>query len=336
MISKLVYPLGVVKYCRNYSDLRLVFYHGIGCSTSPCLRFLYDEISIDVFESQIDFLINNYEILSLHEALNNINDKPYSLKKPICSISFDDGLQSVYKKAFPILKQKKIPAMVFLSTSVIGNISLLWTHLINYLISEFGIKTITILFNKYKSLLLEEAPENEFYIQDWYKKNYENNLENKLLSKVLTHLNLSLSEIAQEQNLYLSWKEIEEMEKYDFTFCSHTSNHTPLAYLKNEELRKSEIFDAYSILRDRKMNLDYVSFPFGMRSDYGEKAIEDAFRIGHKYVLEVGYGTNNHNKAGKSRILARVGLGCVDSRSYNLFSAIELRPRVKTFIKGIA
>ena len=334
LISALIYSLGFVKYCRLFSDLRLIFYHGIGNNDSPCLRYLNDEVPVENFEYHLEYLLENYTILSLSDALDSITKKPIPTTSPVCSISFDDGLSSVYDKAFPILKNKNIPATVFLNTSVIGNTGMTWLHLINYLLSEFGVNKISSLFNLYKSKYLTPAPADEISIQDWYKQYYEINHEKELLKKVLEHLNLSSAEIAEEQRIYLNWDEIYEMEEYDFTFCSHTQNHTPLARFADKYNLEKEIKGAYETLRQQGKNLDFISFPFGMKEDYGEKAIECAFNAGHKYIFEVGSGTNDLNRVKKFRLLARVCLGDVGKKRSLLFSAVELRPKLKTFIKG--
>jgi len=332
-ISIIIYNSGLIKYGRPLSDLRLVFYHGIGKNESPCFRYLNDEVAVKIFEFHIDYLMKNYNILSLRDALDEINKEPIQSKSPICSISFDDGLRSVYEKAFPILKKRNIPATVFLNTAVIGNTNMTWLHLINYLLTEFGIKKVSSLFNRFKQDHLRAAPVNETLIQEWYKQYYEINYENKLLYNVLEHLNLSLSEIAKEQKVYLNWEEIDEMENYNITFSSHTQNHTPLARFANEYHIENEICGAYDTLCHCGKNLEFVSFPFGMEVDYGKKAVKCAFDAGHKYVIEVGAGTNDLDRVKEYRILARVGLGSVDSNRSNLFSAIEMRPKWKTLIK---
>jgi peptidoglycan/xylan/chitin deacetylase (PgdA/CDA1 family) len=335
LIGEVIYPLNLRKYWRPYSDLRLVFYHGIGNNGSSCLRYLKDETPIEIFNKQIDFLLDNYTILSLSDSLRLMSRKDIPNTLPICSISFDDGLSSVYTKAFPLLKNKNIPATVFLNTTVVDNKSMTWLHSINYLNSEFGIKEVWNLFHKYKAEMLPSPPIDEINIQNWYKKYYEINFETKLLAKVFNHLGLTMSEIAKEQKLYLTWDQINEMEKNGFTFCSHTQNHTPLACFTNEHYLENEIKGAYDVLYQKQKNLEFVSFPFGMSIDYGEKAVQYALIAGHKYVLEVGNGTNDLLKVRETNLLARVCLGNVSDNSSRLYSAIELRPKIKSYIKTL-
>lgn len=335
LISRIVYPLGFSKYCRNVEDLRLVFYHGLGDGKSPCLRYLNDEIPVDVFGYHVNFLSANYDILSLNDSVKNVLDESFVFTKPICSISFDDGLKSVYRQAFPILKESGINATVFLNTAVVGNNNMLWTHQINYLISNYGVDEIYSLFNRFKDCTLSEAPNNEYAIQDWYKKNYERNCANNLLQRIFKHAELCLIDIAKEQQLYLDWDEIAEMECSGITFCSHTQSHAPLGLFENEKSVEEEITSAYSTLLKNGNELDFVSFPFGMKRDYGEKAIRYALDIGHKYVIEVGTGMNNVESVKESKVLARVSLGSVPDNHTALFSAVELAPKLKATIKTV-
>ena len=333
--STVICGVGYKGYVRNMTDLRLVLYHGVGNNNSPCFRYLSDEVPVNIFESHIEYLSNSYEILSLNEALDpTLRGKKLSNKgKPICSISFDDGLKSVYDIAFPILRSKSIPVTVFLNTAVIGNHSMNWQHLVNYLISEFDVKETAAIFNRFKSENLPMAPSDPFGIQDWYKSNYENNYKNELLSKVISYIGSSISKIANEQNIYLNWDDIDEMESYDFTFCSHTANHAPLSRFLDTDYIIDEIKDAYDVLSEHGKNIDYVSFPFGMKVDYGERAIECAFSVGHKYVFEVGSGVNELDSVMASKLFARVSLGSVSCKKSAMFSAIEFRPKLKSVIK---
>ena len=134
------------KPLRRAQDLRLVFYHGIGDKQSPAMTYLNDEIPLQTFEFHIDYLQTRYQLVSLLDAIEMSLNGHLPEGKPIASISFDDGLASVYSGAFPVLKERDIPFDVFLNTGVVGNTDLLWLHALNYLLSSFGLeKTVAAL-----------------------------------------------------------------------------------------------------------------------------------------------------------------------------------------------
>jgi hypothetical protein len=152
----------------------------------------------------------------------------------------------------------------------------------------------------------------------------------------LEELGLDLTQIANEEKLYLDWDQIEEMSCHQVGFFSHTANHTPLGSFRNLIHVKNEIETGLRTITE-KFNKGgiFVSFPFGMESDYGNEALKIAFSAGHKYVVEVGNGVNPPNRIRDKKILSRVDLGNVNECQACIYSAIELRPMVKDRIKTL-
>ena len=76
-------------------------------------------IKIDDFKKHIDLIEKSkFEFISHNEFETAINSK--NLKKKIL-LTIDDGFSSFYNNAWPILKQKKIPFIIFINTETIGS-----------------------------------------------------------------------------------------------------------------------------------------------------------------------------------------------------------------------
>jgi hypothetical protein len=180
------------------------------------------------------------------------------------------------------------------------------------------------------------CPFKEREIGDWLRKNFEVVYELQLFNAVLEELGLDLKQIAGEEELYLDWEQIEEMSCHRVGFFSHTANHTPLGALRNLMHVKNEIESALRTITEKIHKGDiFVSFPFGMESDYGKEALKLAFSAGHKYVVEAGNGVNPPNRVKGNKILSRVDLGNVNEREACIYSAIELRPVLKDRIRTL-
>jgi len=75
-------------------------------------------IQMDIFKEQIN-IIENLDINYLHpKNLEEEISKPNKVKKILLTI--DDGFQSFYDKAWPVLKTKNIPFILFISTAYVG------------------------------------------------------------------------------------------------------------------------------------------------------------------------------------------------------------------------
>jgi peptidoglycan/xylan/chitin deacetylase (PgdA/CDA1 family) len=83
-------------------------------SISPML------VSAATFEKQLDWIGKHYEFVSL-DALGQALEAGEDLRKPMASVTFDDGYGDAYYHAFPILKRKGIPMAVFVVTDLVGS-----------------------------------------------------------------------------------------------------------------------------------------------------------------------------------------------------------------------
>jgi peptidoglycan/xylan/chitin deacetylase (PgdA/CDA1 family) len=74
-------------------------------------------VSIRNFESQIKYLNENFNIISLPKLISNINNKIISNNDIV--ITFDDGYYDNFQNALPILRKFNAPATIFITA---GNI----------------------------------------------------------------------------------------------------------------------------------------------------------------------------------------------------------------------
>jgi len=90
-------------------------YHRFGENKYPTTN-----TTISQFKEHINELIkNNYNVVSIEEiidAFKNKNDLP---EKTI-GLTIDDAFLSIYKEAWPILKEKNLPFTIFVSTGSVG------------------------------------------------------------------------------------------------------------------------------------------------------------------------------------------------------------------------
>lgn len=321
---------------RNNNDIRAVFYHGIGKKTSPCMAYLNDEISLDIFREHINHLQKHYTLMSLRNSVSASKSRELTKEKPICNISFDDGLHSVYTNAFPILRERGISFDVFVNTSSIGNKSLLWLHAINYLLFMQGASDISQSMNHIIGSSVFTTKSGPKEIERWCRDNFELVYEKDLVGNLFLEYGLCMEEIAREQKLYLNWSQIEDMSHSGVDFYSHTHSHFPLGAFSNEDVVREEIIKANEVMASNGKSIEFLSFPFGMEVDYGRASIQHAQAAGHTYIVEVGNGVNSPNRINNEGIVSRVGLGKTGPKSSDLYSAIEVQPPVKNRLKSLA
>ncbi|HRZ14104.1 MAG TPA: polysaccharide deacetylase family protein [Candidatus Omnitrophota bacterium] len=73
-------------------------------------------VSTGMFEDQLKYLKDNFEIVSLRQAYEFLTGQK-ELKNTVIAVSMDDGRECIYYNAFPLLKKNNVPGCVFLTTA---------------------------------------------------------------------------------------------------------------------------------------------------------------------------------------------------------------------------
>lgn len=97
------------------SASRVIFvYHDVSARDSAQYSELYST-EPGRFKEQIEFIRENFEIVSLNEIVS----RPSKNAKRLAAITFDDGFISVKDAAMPFLESRQIPFTVFLNSTAI-------------------------------------------------------------------------------------------------------------------------------------------------------------------------------------------------------------------------
>jgi peptidoglycan/xylan/chitin deacetylase (PgdA/CDA1 family) len=95
-------------------EYTILMYHSIS-STDDCFA-----VDPREFRRQIEYLRENYTIVSMDEMINFIG-KRGDLPRKSVTITFDDGYHDFYINAYPYLRKNKLPATLFVTTGYVGS-----------------------------------------------------------------------------------------------------------------------------------------------------------------------------------------------------------------------
>ena len=98
---------------RKSSGFQILTYHRVNDEND----WVFAGTPVDVFKSQMEYLKENWNVLSLEEAVRRM--KTRDIPERTVVITFDDGYQDNSVHAFPILKDLEIPATFFVVTGAI-------------------------------------------------------------------------------------------------------------------------------------------------------------------------------------------------------------------------
>ena len=98
------------------NSIAVFVYHRFGENNYPSTN-----IRMPQFKKHLDELIkNNYNVVSIETIIDALQNNK-NLPEKTVAITIDDAFFSIYKKAWPILKEKKLPFTIFVSTGPVNS-----------------------------------------------------------------------------------------------------------------------------------------------------------------------------------------------------------------------
>jgi peptidoglycan/xylan/chitin deacetylase (PgdA/CDA1 family) len=121
---------GIARLARHWrpSDACVLTFHGVSNgSDNHQLLDLDQHVCIDLFTELCDHLKACYSVRPLSEIME-ARQKGLSLPQNTVAITFDDGYSSNYLLAYPVLKERGLPATIFTAAGYLDGKVTMWFH----------------------------------------------------------------------------------------------------------------------------------------------------------------------------------------------------------------
>lgn len=258
-------------------NLILPLYHTLSDKEPiPFIDPIYTARSVDKFSEDLDFLLANFNPVSLEEIITKLKNKTF-FEQPSFHITFDDGLKTFYTLARPVLKEKNIAATCFLNNDFIDNKNLFY---------RYKVALICSLLEKDNSKLecletkkISTVNETILYLKTL---KYSNQKE---ITEFAKDLDLDFQKFLKNEQPYLNSDQIKEMIKEGFTFGAHSLRHENFEDLSLDD----QLVNLNESVADIKQRFDLkysaFAFPFtdhGVSANFFEKA---------EKTLDASFGT---------------------------------------------
>ena len=247
--------------CRR--SLIVLTYHRVIAKTPYDTRPSSSVFSCE-FEEQIEYLVRRYHIAKGEEVRSLICEGG-SLPSNSVLITFDDGYENNYTRAFPVLQRYGATATFFLTTGLIGRAQAsLWFDDLDSLLSTNSIRPV---IERLKALGLPAGVENERGVRKWIKGLSRQPRENAIetLKKCLGYAYpTNTAEITD----LMTWEQIREMSNAGMTFGSHTDSHQILASGTPEEMEHELLHSRLKIESETGRPCWAFAYPNGESGDF--------------------------------------------------------------------
>lgn len=205
----------------------------------------------DGFAWQLAYLQRNYNVIALDQLRAFLTDRTPLPPKAVL-LTFDDAWPGIYDNALELLRVRKLPAVVFVISSLVGTSSPYWWDEIPY-------------------YLPDDWSEAEKNAKVWEVKTWADQKRLAYLQKLNT-ASTKPPLVARQ----LSWSELAEMEAGGIAIGNHTHTHPMLDQCSAAKV-EMEITTTQQLLTERKAKAaDAFAYPNGNASVVAEAVLRES------------------------------------------------------------
>jgi peptidoglycan/xylan/chitin deacetylase (PgdA/CDA1 family) len=304
--------------------LRILAYHRVLDDDPDTFPFDNELISATTadFRRQMEFARSNFNVVSFRDLEEcERNERPWPERALV--VTFDDGYRDNYTQAFPILKELRLPATIFIATGHVGRTELFWWDLIAYCFLQTPLQSLTLPEVSPTPLPLSTRAERRDAINHtlaWIKLVPEET-KSDFLSRLPVESDVSLPGV---ERMLLSWDEIREMAQHGIEFGGHTVTHPVLSQVSAERLEEEVRQSKRDIEERLGTKACAFSYPVGQEESFGDAAQRAVERAGYSFAVSYREGTAT--PLSDRYALPRIHVEA--AYSFNVFRANLMFPRL--------
>ena len=227
----------------------------------------------------------------------------YGRKDPLPDYSLvmtmDDGSESNYALAFPLLRERNLPAAIFVTTDFVDRGAWLWVDRLEYAInqkksSRLKLKIVGEDFSfDLSDPSLKKSAEAAIRAR---LKTVSQEVREEVLQTLERELGAKLSAGKDVPGIYrpLSWPEIREMIQSGLiSFGSHSASHPILSRLSDAALKKEVETSKQAIEEKAGVPCLFFCYPNGREGDFNQKTKEALQASGYTAAFTTVEGMND-------------------------------------------
>jgi peptidoglycan/xylan/chitin deacetylase (PgdA/CDA1 family) len=263
------------------------------------------------FARQMDYVARNYNVISGTDLVSSIQSgKPLPPKSAL--ITFDDGYLDNYTNAYPVLKSRNLPAIIFLATDFIGESKPFYWDYVAYCFHHtkktdadlpiLGAQIWNSVITRERVMLalveaLKKMPEQE-------KRN--------LVAQLPAALEVAVREDSFTR-LMITWSQAREMSENGIEMGGHTASHPILTRISLAEATSELARSKQRIEDELNKPVSTFAYPNGQGTDFNPEIIGRVQQTGFKAAFTLLSGPTRYTTVARKPFeIRRIFLGHED------------------------
>jgi peptidoglycan/xylan/chitin deacetylase (PgdA/CDA1 family) len=271
---------------RKFKTARLILmYHRVAGKLPAGIHDSALYVTSQTFEMHIREISKYFDIVPLGECLNF---EPRT--RGLCAITFDDGWSDNYTFAFPVMKQYKVPATVFIPFVTVNAEQDFWFENLTALAAEAGKEGRLDDFIRYFGIRAagwrrrggsEEALAG---LVGELKKMPASRLD-AMVHEAFDALGIRPGRVRHT----MTWEQIREMGGHGITFGSHGLRHYILSHVDSPAKREEIVGSWNALLKTDVAVTPFFSYPNG---DWDDECLSLVTEAGYRGAVTTQAGIN--------------------------------------------
>jgi len=302
--------------------LRCLLLHDVANEFSDFTNGLGVTMAVRGFEALIRFVSHYYTAITLQDYLDFRASGKFP-PRPVV-VTFDDAYGSVALNAAPILKKYGVPAVFFVTASLVGNEELGLDNLLCYVTNKLGFEKVREVGRRFSSGGMEFASLEQIFDDLLPAMSCEQ------LRRFRTALSeaagISTRELAQKAQLYVTPEQLRALAEDGFEIGNHTFSHVFCRTLTANDFHEEIDTNKAKLESITRSRVRAFSVPYGSPADLTSDVAENLRRSGHELVF-LARDRSNSPDTDPFR-LNRISMHSGTDRDF--FAEIELLPRLRS------
>lgn len=282
--------------------LRVLTYHRVDESDAhPWLDPGLISASPEAFAMQMKYLAANYEPVAVTDVIRALENAGRNLlPRRAVVVTFDDAYCDFGEHAWPVLKQYRIPALLFVPTAFPDHPErLFWWDRLSHALRTTSVSELVSPVGRL-SLSTKAQRDQAYKLIKTYLKTVHHNKALEEVDRMCTELG-----VVPRQNRILSWDSLRNLASEGLVLGGHTQNHPIMRCITPGELEQEVRGSLDDLRRETGTLPSTFAYPSGL---YNDEAVNMVRRAGIKLAFTTERGINRVSDADALR-LKRINVG---------------------------